>query len=54
MPLRKKELFFNVRKKVPMAWGGGKGLSGRAAKNRTFFCGFPSGLPFKFDAVNRF
>ena len=48
MPLRKKELVFNVRKKVPIAtkprgWGGAKGLSGRATKKKTFFCGFPNG-----------
>ena len=41
MPLRKKKLFLNVRRKVPMAtkpgWGGAKGLSGRASKKITFF-----------------
>ena len=48
MPLMKKELFFNVSKKVPMATkprrgrgGGAKGLSDRATKKITFFlCGF--------------
>ena len=37
--------FFTIRKKVPMAnkprGGGTKGLSGRATKKITFFCGFP-------------
>ena len=41
MPLRKKELFFKVRKKVPTATkprgGGAIGLSGRTTKKRTFF-----------------
>ena len=41
MPLRKKEPFFIVRKKVPIATkprgGGAKGLIGRATKKRTFF-----------------
>ena len=49
---RKKELFYNVRKKVPMATkpretileigllprgGGAEGLSGRVTKKKTFF-----------------
>ena len=39
MPLRTKEPFFNVRKKVPMASRGGGGarvLSGRATNKRIF------------------
>ena len=43
LPLRKKDFFLNVRKKVPMAtkprWA--KGFSGRSTKKRTFFRGFP-------------
>ena len=45
MPLRKKELFFNVRKKVPTATNtrgeGAKGLIGRATKKRAFFGAVP-------------
>ena len=42
MPLRKKKLFFNVRKKVPMATkprrgGGAKGLSGLSTKKEILF-----------------
>ena len=42
--MKKKELFFNVRKKVFIVTkprgGGAKGLSGRATKKRTFFAAF--------------
>ena len=41
MPLRKRKLFFNLRKKVPMGTKprgrGAKGLSDRATKKRIFF-----------------
>ena len=38
---RKKSSFLSGRATKPMG-GGAKGLSGRATKKRTFFCGFPN------------
>ena len=53
MPLRKKELFFNVRKKVPMATKPGGGAKALVAgpQRKELFCGFPlqSVLPLLFS-----
>ena len=48
-----KELFFKVRKKVPLATKPAKGLSGRATKKRTFFCGFPElGDIYQYECIH--